>query len=180
MPWEHPDRGVLWDKRGFTITGNENLQIVPAGKVIDLVKRTVDPEAVPCVIPIIGTSELNSACWVGLKKNLEFNNIKFLVSAEEKQEQIEDNGTFYNMTSEQVADVLYPHILTENLIQEAVALNSEIKENKIRLYENRSGTKDLIVLLSYLSYVADKLENERNKYLVGTASGDYDGIQLVY
>lgn len=181
MPWEHPERGNLWDSRGFTIASNERLHVVPDTKLADLTKRTVDKNAVPCIIPIIGTPELNSSCWVSLKKNLEFNNIKFLIPAEAKQEEIEDNGIYYNLSSEQLANVLYPHILTENLIQEAVALNAEIRDNRIRLYENRNNTKDLVVVLAYLNYIADKLENEWNKYFYReNNSEDYGDIQLIY
>ena len=93
---------------------------------------------------------------------------------------LEDSGEFYKMTSEELADVLYPHLMTENLIQEAVGLNCEMRDNKIKLTETGSNTKDLIVLLSYLNYVADKLENERNKYLYGQDDEDYEDIQLVY
>lgn len=181
MPWEHPERGAFWDSRGFTVSNKSAIQVVSDNKLDDLRSRTVDKNAVPCIIPIIATPELNSACWASLKKNLEFNNVKFLISAEDKQTQLEDSGEFYKMTSEELADVLYPHLMTENLIQEAVGLNCEIRDNKIRLYETGSMTKDLIVVLSYLNYIADKLENERNKYLYGQEEeNEYDNIQLVY
>lgn len=180
MPWEHPDRGNYWDKRGFGVANNTNLHVATQNKLDDLRNRTVDPNAIPVVIPIIGSPEFNSTCWVSLKKNLEFNNIKFLMSAEDKQMLLEDSGEFYKMTSEELADVLYPHLMTENLIQEAVGLNCEMRDNKIKLTETGSNTKDLIVLLSYLNYVADKLENERNKYLYGQDDEDYEDIQLVY
>lgn len=180
MPWEHPDRGNYWDKRGFTVSNKAMLHVVSDAKLEDLRTRTVDPNAIPCVIPIIGSPELNSACWVSLKKNLEFNNIKFLISAEDKQSILEDTGEFYKMTSEELADTLYPYLMTENLIQEAVGLNCEIRESKVRLYESSNATKDLIVVLSYLNYIADKLENEWNKFLYGQEEEEYDNIQLVY
>lgn len=181
MPWENPDRGYAWDKRGFGIANNANLQVVTEAKLSDLRNRTVDNEAVPCIIPIIGTPELNSACWVSLKKNLEMNNLKFLISVDDKQTQLEDDGSYYKMTSEQLADALYPHIMTENLIQEAVGLNSEIRENRIRLHESGTNTKDLIVVLSYLNYIADKIENEYNKYFFNEENSDNEEIiQLVF
>lgn len=181
MPWENPDRPHSWDKRGFTVATNSNLHVVPEAKLADLRNRTIDKDAIPCIIPIIGTPDLNSACWVSLKKNLEMNNLKFLISAEDKQTQLEDTGQYFKMTSEELADVLYPHVMTENLIQEAVGLNSEIRENRIRLYEPRNSTKDLIVVLSYLNYIADRLENEYNKYFYDAEnSEDYSNIQLVF
>lgn len=181
MPWENPDRPHTWDKRGFTVTNNNDVHVITDAKLADLRNRTVDKDAIPCIVPIIGSPELNSACWVSLKKNLEMNNLKFLISTEEKENQLVDSGEYFKLSSEELADVLYPHIMTENLIQEAVGLNSEIRENRIKLYEPRSSTKDLIVVLSYLNYIADKLENQYNKYFYNAEnSDDYSNIQLVY
>lgn len=181
MPWEHPTRGNRWDKRGFTIANDNDLHVVSDNKLKDLKNRTVDNNAVPCIIPVIGTPELNSACWSALKKNLEMNNIKFLMSADEKQTQLEDSGEYYKMTSEEFADVIYPYIMTENLMQEAVGLNCEIRDNKIKLYESGQNTKDLIVLLSYLNYIADKIENSWNKIIYSDIyDDDTADIQLVY
>lgn len=181
MPWENPNRPYTWDKRGFTIASNPRLHVAPQAKLDDLISRTVDADAISCVIPIFGTPDLNSACWISLKKNLEMNNLKFLISTEDRQAQLEESGMYYKMTSEEIADVLYPHIMTENLIQEAIGLNSEIRENRIRLHESGMNTKDLIVVLSYLNYIADKLENEYNKYFYDADNEeDLENIQLVF
>ena len=181
MPWKNPEREGFWDERGFGIASNYHFHVAPEAKLADLRNRTVDGDAVSCVIPIFGTGELNSACWVSLKKNLEMNNVKFLISSEAKQEELEDTGVYYRITSEELAEILYPHIMTENLIQEAVGLRSEIRESKIRLHEMGTNTKDLIVVLSYLNYIADKIENEYNKYLYSIdTEADYANLQLVY
>ena len=181
IPWKNPDREGFWDERGFGIATNLRLHVATEAKLADLRNRTIDANAVSCVVPIIGSPELNSACWVSLKKNLELNNIKFLISPEDKQTQLEDSGVYYKITSEELADILYPHYMTENLIQEAVGLTSEIRENRIRLHEVGSNTKDLIVLLSYLSYIADKLENEYNKYFYEEEhTDDNELLQLVF
>lgn len=182
MPWEHPQRGGYWDSRGFTVANDASLHVVTSAKLDDFRSRTVDRDAIPCIIPIIGSTPLNSACWTALKKNLECNNIKFLCSSDKKQEILEDSGEFYHMTSEELADALYPHLMTENLIQEAVGLSTTITQNnEIKLTESGQNTKDLIVLLSYLNYIADRLENERNKYLYDEiADEDILNIKLVY
>lgn len=181
MPWKNPDREGFWDERGFGVATNPRLHVVNEAKLADLRNRTIDADAVSCVIPFIGSFELNSSCWVSLKKNLELNNIKFLISPEDKQTELEDNGKYYKITSEELADILYPHYMTENLIQEAVGLTSEIRDNRIRLHEVGTNTKDLIVLLSYLSYIADKLENEYNKYFYEEEhTDDNELLQLVF
>ena len=68
---------VLWDGRGLTEINEKDLQIAQDNKVADLQMRAVDKDAIPCIISIFGTSELNSACWIELKRQLESNNIKF-------------------------------------------------------------------------------------------------------
>lgn len=182
MPWEHPNRGGYWDSRGFTIANNPSLHVATSAKLDDLRNRTVDKDAISCIVPIFGSVSLNSACWIALKKNLECGNIKFLCPADRKQEMLEDSGQYFKMTSEELADALYPHLMTENLIQEAVGLSTSINQNnEIKLSESGQNTKDLIVLLSYLNYIADKLENERNKYLFDDIADDeIMNMKLVY
>ena len=49
--------GVRWDSRGFGLA--DKYQVVSQAKIDDYHSRTVDKNAVPCLIPIIGTPELN-------------------------------------------------------------------------------------------------------------------------
>ena len=160
---DNPERGSKWNPHGLTVCDRMEYQVVPVTKIQDLRQRTVDPKAVPCIIPIIGTSELNSTCWVELKKQLECNNVKFLISKQDRQEILEDNGKFFEMSSEQLAEELVPYAQVDWLVQEAINLKAEFKNDKVKLVEPRSSTKDRAVVLAYGNYVASLIENEWNK-----------------
>lgn len=177
--WEHPERGKNWNPHGFTICEKMHYQVVPDNKLKDLKERTIDPNAIPCIIPVIGTPELNSKCWAELKKQLECGNIKFLVSMQNRQEIIEDNGSYFDMTSDELAKELLPYGQVDLLIQEAVNLKAEFKNDKIKLIEPRSSTKDRAVVLAYGNYIANLIENEWNKQ---NQKVDFDisTIQLVF
>ena len=179
MPWEHPERGKLFDSRGLTVVDDMSLHVVPEGKIKDLKERTVDKNAYPCIIPFIGTNELNSIAWIELKKQLESNNIKFLVSVQDKQTELEDSGEYFKLTSEELADVLVPYGQVEAMIQEAVNLSAEFKDGRIKLSEPRSGTKDRAVVLAYGNYIASLIENQWNQMLQ-TSDENYENITLVW
>lgn len=153
-------RGRFWNPHGLTISDKTLYHVIPDTKLTDLQLRTIDPEAIHCVIPIIGTSELNSACWIELRKQLDSHNINFLISNQDRQTIIEDNGEYFKMTSEELVQELLPYGQTDETIQELVNLKTEIKLDKIRLYEPRSGTKDRAVVIAYGNYILSKIENE--------------------
>ena len=178
-PLEIPERGQNWVPFGFTVTDKMVYHIVPETKVADLKQRTVDPLAIPCIIPFIGTADTNSVAWVELRKQLENGNIQFLVTMEERKSDIEDDTTFYTMSSEQLAEDLAPYGQTDILIQEAVNLTAEFKNDKVKLVEPRSGTKDRIVILSYVNYISSLIENEWNKQ-AQQEEINIDDIQLVW
>ena len=171
-PMKHPQRGSNWDPRGLTVSNEMYLHVAQENKVADLRQRTVDKNAVPCVIPIIAFPEFNTLMWIELKKSLERGNIKFLLSASAREEMLEDNGTIFNMTSEEYGRELAPYGQTDLLINEAVNLRAEYKETTIKLVEPKSGTKDRIVVLAYGNYIATKLENHWNQMFLGDDEND--------
>lgn len=176
---EHPERGSAWNPCGFTVVQDKDLQIVSWGKIEELANRTVDPNALPCLISIIGTSDINSLGWQSLKKNLETNNIKFLASMQEAKEYLADSGEYFKMTSDEYAHAVAPYGQTDETIQECVNLSAEYKEGKVRLKEPRSGYKDRAVVLSYGNLFAERLDN---KYAKANQKQEYDleDLQLVW
>ena len=180
-PWEHPERGGNWNSHGFTVCDKMQYHVVPEAKLKDLKARTVDPNAVPCIIPMISTGDINSVSWVELKKQLECGTVKFLTSMQDKQEAIEDDGTYFKMTSDELAKTLAPHMQVDLLIQEAINLKTEFRNDKIKLVEPRSGTKDRAVVLAYGNYIASLIENEWNKQAqVEDDSVEWDEVPLVW
>ena len=179
MRWEHPERGKMWNPCGLTVSNERNLHVVPNNKIEDLISRTVDKNALPCIVPMVGTPELNAIMWVELKKQLESNNIKFLITTQSRQELLEDNGRYFEMSSEELAEELIPYGQVDLMIQEAVNLRAEFKDGRVKLTENRSGTKDRVVCLSYGNYIASKIENRYNQSL-SVQDEDIDDIELVW
>ena len=170
---------LKWDDSGFTVIDDKSLHFVQDGKINELNGRTIDPNAVKCLVPFIGTQEANSLAWQSLKKQLETNNIKFLVSMQDAQEAMEDSGEIYDLTSEQLAEKLTPFGQTDLLIQECVNLSAEFKNGLVKLSEPRSGYKDRAVVLAYANYFAEKLDT---KYSQSMQEDDLniDDIQLVF
>lgn len=179
MPW---DKEKVLDNRracGLTVSTERDLQVVPDNKIQDLIDRTVDKNALPCIVPMIGTADLNAQMWVELKKQLESNNIKFLISCQEKQTQLEDSGQYFEMTSEEFAQAMLPYGQVESLITEAINLSAEFKDGRVKLREPRSMTKDRAVCLAYGNYIASKIENKYNQSAYDEVI-DYKNIQLVW
>lgn len=179
MPWEHPERGKRWNSSGFGLCPIQELHVVSGGRQEELRTRIVDKNAVPCIIPFIGSSTLNSSMWIDLRKQLESNNIKFLISGTTHQSLIEDNGLFYEMTSEQYANNMLPYSNTDELVQECVNLNAEYREGLVHLKEPRSGFKDRAVCLAYGNYIASKIDTLYNKEQQD-CDYDYEELQLVF
>lgn len=179
MKTPHPERGGSWNDSGFTVVNDMSLHVVGQGKIDELRNRTVDKNAIPCIIPFIGTSETNSLAWQSLKKQLEVNNIKFLVSAQEYQTYLEDSGEYFDMTAEEFAQAVLPYIQTDEVIQECVNLSAEYKNGLVRLSEPRSSYKDRAVCLAYGNFIAEKLDNKYNKQNQ-KQEFDINKIQLVF
>lgn len=177
MPKANEERGQYWNVHGLGLANK--YQILPQGKLDDLRQRTVDKTPIQCMIPITATAETNSVMWASLKKQLECNNIKFLISTQDRQTILEDTGIYFDLSSEELAQELLPYAQEELLIQEAVNLKAEFKNDKIKLIEPRSGTKDRAIVLSYANYIADLIENEWNKQNQ-KQEFDLNQIQLVW
>lgn len=179
MQWE-PNKSIGNRKiNGLTISTEKDLQVLPDNKLQDLIERTVDKNAVACMIPIIGTGDLNAAMWMELRRQLDSNNIKFLISTQDKQTQIENDGSYFDMSSEEFAETIAPYGQVDLMIQEAVNLSAEFKDGRVKLKEPRMGTKDRAVCLSYGNYIASKLENKYNQSMQED-DVDIDDIQLVF
>lgn len=168
--WEHPERKSIqkdvdngWNPHGFTVCRDSSLHVISSAKIVDLVDRTVDQQAIPCIIPIQGSAELNTIMWLDLQKKLRDEEIELLIEDIVFQQQLEESKEYFSMTSEEIARRKISYIQTEMLIHEAVNLSQSWTEGKVKLTEPRSGTKDRIVALSYGNYIATLIENKLDK-----------------
>lgn len=152
-----------WNYHGFTVVRDINLNVVPQGKIDDLVSRTIDPQAIQCIIPIIGTSELNSIMWLDMQRKINDNQIDFLIEDIEFEQNFENDKSYFSMTIEEKTEIRLPYVQTMLLINEAVNLSQEWKDGKVKLIEPRTGTKDKIVSCTYGNYVMSLIENKMSK-----------------
>ena len=163
-PRKHPQRSENdWNEHGFTIALENSYHTVTQQKLDDLKSRTIDPQAIPCLIPMIGTTELNSNMWLDLQKKLRDGEIDLLIEDIEFEQQMEDVKEYYSATDEERMNIKLPYIMTEALINEAINLSQEWREGKVKLTEPRTGTKDIIVSFAYGNYVSSLIINDLEK-----------------
>ena len=163
-PRKHPQRSENeWNEHGFTVSNNLKYHTITQQKIEDLISRTIDPQAIPCLIPMQGTTELNSNMWLDLQKKLRDGEIDLLIEDIEFEQQMEDIKEYYSATDEERMNIKLPYIMTEALINEAINLSQEWREGKVKLTEPRTGTKDIIVSFAYGNYVSSLIINDLEK-----------------
>ena len=166
-PRKHPQRSENdWNEHGFTIALENEYQTVTQQKLDDFKSRTIDPQAIPCLIPMQGTTELNSNMWLDLQRKLRDGEIDLLIEDIEFEQKFEETKEYFTLTDEEKMRIRLPYVMTMALINEAINLSQEWKEGKVKLSEPRSGTKDIIVSFAYGNYVSsliiNKLEQNEN------------------
>ena len=163
-PRVHPQRSSeTWNEHGFTISIKNEYQTVSQAKLDDLKLRTIDDQPIPCIIPMVGTSELNSNMWLDLQKQLRDEKIDLLIEDIEFEQEIETSKEYFKLTDEEKFRFKLPYIMTMALINEAINLSQEWKDGKVRLVEPRLGTKDIIVSFAYGNYVSSLIINDLEK-----------------
>ena len=138
------------------------MYVLPKAKLEDLKSRAVDPQAIPAIIPIQGTEELNSNMWLDLQKALQGEYIHFLIDELNLETLMEEDLSYFDLSSEEKAIIKLPYVHTLEMIGEAISLNQTWNGGKVKLHEptTTDATKDKIVAVSYCNYIATLLENK--------------------
>lgn len=177
----HPQRDIdIWNPHGFRLVENSALHMIGEAKQKELESRIIDPQAVPCIIPVEANSNWNSNMWQSLALKLKNEQISFLVDEVEYDSNIANDKDWFKWTSEDRARRKLPYVSTMFMINEAVNLTKEWREGKLFLHEPRSGTKDSIVAMAYANAIADKIENDLQKKSQVDEEYDIDDLQLVF
>ena len=169
-PWEHPIRQD-WNSHGFGLCEEPNMQFISEGTLNELRARTVDPEAIPCMIPMKATAEMNSNMWKLLWRVL--NNGELLLLEDELQatKRLEDDSKSELLTSQERFLALNPFVQTSMLINEGINLSQSWKNGTLTLTQPRTGHKDRCSALQYGNALADKIENN---YAISMQSDDFN------
>lgn len=159
--WVNPEYPKnIWNPHGLIVCTDEDINVVPKAKLEELSNRAVDKQGVPCIIPFIGTAELNSNMWIQLKKDLAQGKILFLMDDLEFETQFEDTEEYYSLSAEEKVIIRLPYTQTMLLINEAVNLTQEWRDGRVKCIEPRTGVKDRIVACAYGNYFFSLLENK--------------------
>ena len=160
-PRKHTQRSENdWNEHGFTIALENSYHTVTQQKLDDLKSRTIDPQAIPCLIPMQGTTELNSNMWLDLQKKLRDGNIDLLIEDIDFEQKFEQTKEYFSLSDEEKLNVRLPYVMTMALINEAINLSQEWRDGKVKLTEPRTGTKDIIVSFAYGNYVSSLIINK--------------------
>ena len=103
-----------------------------------------------------------------------------LISMQDKQDELENNGRYFQMTSEQLAEEVAPFGQGDMLVKEAVELKKEIKNDQIHLTAPRTGHRDRIVTCAMGMLIFDKIEDEWNKQAADNTEENIEEMQLVW
>lgn len=157
-PWQHPTR-QNWNPHGFVLCEEPGMQVLSDGVLNELRQRQVDPEGIPCMIPMKATAEMNSNMWKSLWKSLNNGSLTFLEDELQVTREIDESKSL-RLTSEERMRYLLPYVQTSLLINEGINLSATWKDNGIlSLSQPRTGHKDRMSALQYANWIADKIEN---------------------
>lgn len=170
VPTEDTELGVIYP--AWTVCNDKKLQISSDTVINDKISRTITQNAEEVIIPIAGTSEINSNMHLTLQTSLKNKSIHLLIDDDEFEYKESINNHKWNMlTTEKRTLLKLPYLETRFTINESVTLNTEYKSGLVKVIEDRSATKDRYMTLAMFNFFGEKL---KNKYLQGDESEDVD------
>lgn len=174
----HPEWGGYWIDHGFTMADEKYVHITAKEKLDWYRQRCIDKQSVRCLVPFLGSLNVNTAYWRSTKRVLENGWCELLCSMQDRRSYLEESGKYYDLTSEQYAEDLAPYAQTDMLIEEAINLQADYK-NGIRLTAPKGKHRDRIVTFGMGNYILDSIENEWNKQDQDKTI-DFSNVQLVW
>ena len=149
----HEDLGIQFS--GFGIYNDDDVLrfYCDKAKADNLRSRTVDANASKVVIPVIGTDERNNNYHLAMKSALQNHLIRFPVDELTRKDEMIENGTYQNMSSNMKMRTLLGHVqLDIMIIDEAIKLQQVIKKGFVSLVVAGRNKRDRIVACEYANY----------------------------
>ena len=163
-----------WNNHGFRVCDKQEYQTSKDAKIEDLKNRAIDPQAIPAIIPIVGTPEFNSNMWLDLQKQLVDGNIELLIDDIDFDQQFQDTKGYYGLTDNEKFNIQLPYVMTTSLIHEAINLSPSWNNGLVKCSEPRSGTKDIIVAFGYGNRILSLIQGNLEKEELNIENGDFD------
>lgn len=140
---------------GFGIYNNDNILnfFCDRTKTENLRGRVVDSNAIPVIIPVVGTDERNNNYHIAMKNALLNHTMRLLIDETTKRQIMEDEGEYASLTSRQKMRALLGHVQTDiTVLDEAIKLQQVIKKGFIALVVAGKNKRDRIVATEYANY----------------------------
>lgn len=177
----HPQRpSDQWNSHGFTICNEFDIQIASDNKLKEVMNKTIDSMAIPCLIPIAATPKSNTLMHQDLSLRLRNGEIAFLIDDLQYQQNCAEDKDYLMLSSEEKAQRRIAYIQTALLINEAVNLSAEWRGGELKLTEPRMGYKDRITALEYGNMVATKIINKLERNSSQSVEIDWNELRLVF
>lgn len=149
----HDQLGIQMN--GFGIYNNDNILnfFCDRTKTENLRGRVVDSNAIPVIIPVVGTDERNNNYHIAMKNALLNHTMRLLIDETTKKQIMEDEGEYASLTSRQKMRALLGHVQTDiTVLDEAIKLQQVIKKGFIALVVVGKNKRDRIVATEYANY----------------------------
>lgn len=122
-------------------------------KADNLRNRTVDPNALKMVIPVIGTDERNNNYHLAMKSALQHKIIRFLEDEMSAKESMQESGEYATWDSNRRMRELLSHVQYDIMIfNEAIKLQQVIRRGFVSLVVSGRNKRDRIVACEYANY----------------------------
>ena len=170
VPTEDTETGIIYP--AWTVCNDKKLQISSDTVISDKIYRTITPNAEEVIIPVAGTSEINSNMHLTLQTSLKNKSIHLLIDDDEfEYKESINNRKWILLTTEKRTLLKLPYLETRFTINESVTLNTEYKSGLVKVIEDRSSTKDRYMTLAMFNFFGEKL---KNKFLQGDDAEEVD------
>lgn len=127
----------------------------------EIAERCKVPGAPKKIWAILGSSDFNSQCALGLREAFKQNKVRLLVSEFDFEDVMQDVNGYNKLSGIEKESLKLPYIYTTLLINELVELEYEVKDKVIKVKEKSNKRKDRYSSLGYNIFVANTLERER-------------------
>lgn len=119
----------------------------------DMSARTLGQNAIPCVYPIMGSPQLNSAIAIRFRDRMKRKLVSFLVDEARVEEFFVKTGNKDIFSdSDDRSYLLNPHIQMSLMVNEAIGLEMSLVSGNVKLQEASGARKDRYSSTSYMNY----------------------------
>lgn len=170
----------VWNPCGLTVADNAMLHFCSPQVVQEIRNRTVDKNAIPIIIPMKASTEINHSMWMNFYSMLKTNQVSFLIDELDFLQEAEANKDWWKLDSEDKATIRMPYIETRLMIDEAINLKSTYNGTFLKLSEPRNKTKDRCVSVAYGLALAQRIITMKEQEKSQALEYDIDDLQLVF